>query len=358
MPQGTGAIKDRVDPRDYQYAEMSAGASPFNWSLGYDIEAALGLVLPVKDQNGSSSCGGQAWASYMSAIEFLASKTFEERSAKFIYAQTHVFGGGSAGRDNCNLCINQGVAQEKLTPSYDNAFPPSEVFMQKAQDISQAARIDAKSTKSLNYANVVIDVDHIAQAIRDNGGVVIGLVGQNNGTWSSEFPNMPTVDGTHWYHWVYAGKARLINGVKYIGFLNSWGIDTGENGWQWIPEDYIKMVLPGDPYGHAVWQVWTMVYNPAPVTTFKHTFLTDLTYGKDGDEIRALQMALQADGVFPKGFNLSPAVYPKALYLDLTRQAVLAFQLKYKVDTTANLLALNGKTVGPKTRAQLNKLFS
>lgn len=360
MPHGTGAVKDRIDPRDYQYAEMSAGAAPFDWSKGYDIEATLGVKMPVKDQDGSGSCGGQAWAYYMAAIEAAATSTYEERSAKFIYSQTYVPPAGSNGRDNCNVCIKQGSAREAVLTSYNNDQPPTEAFMERAQDITDAVRYDASSAKALNYANVVPNIDLIAQAVRDNYGVVIGLTGSNNGTWGSAFPQPPinTTTDQRWYHWLYVGKAKVINGKKFIGVLNSWGTAVGEQGWQWISEDYFNITLANDYHGGSIWQVWTMVYNPAPVATFKHTFNTELKFNDTGEEVRALQMALQADGVFPQGFKLDPKSYPKATYAELTRKAVLQFQTKYAVAPMSELLSLQGKLVGAKTRAQLNKLFA
>lgn len=32
----------------------------------------------------------------------------------------------------------------------------------------------------------------------------------------------------------------MIDGKKYIGFLNSWGDTVGEKGWQFIGEDYFN----------------------------------------------------------------------------------------------------------------------
>lgn len=349
------AVKDRDDPRDYTWAELGWGAPPFDWTEGFDIETKLGTKIPPKSQNGSGSCGGQAWSTYSAVLEAVATGTFEERSAKFIYSQTYVPpGGGSMGRDNANVFINQGVAREVLTPSYDNGTPPSEAFITRVQDITEAARADAKNDRALSYANVdvTIGIDVIAQAIRENYGVILGITGQNNGTWGSAFPTPPENVTGLWHHWIYAGKAKMVNGKKYIGCLNSWGAAVGDKGWQFISEDYIKKLLPADGYGRAVWQVWAHIFNPLSIPSFTHNFKTNIALKDTGPEVIALQRALQKEGQFPASVPCT------GYYGDITRRAVLAFQLKYSIASTNELFDLNGNLVGAKTRMKLNQLFN
>lgn len=220
--------------------------------------------------------------------------------------------------------------------------------------ITAAARFDAKSSRLLSYANVNTDIDIVAQAIRENKGVVLGITGVNNGTWESNMPKPPTnsAPSARWYHWVYAGKAKVINGKKYIGILNSWG-NVGDKGWQWLSEDYFKTILSDAHGATAIWSAWTHVFN-AEVTppSFTHNFVVELRYGRSGSEVVALQKALQSMGIFPE------TVPCTGYYGDITRKAVLDFQVKFTVAPMLELLALNGKVVGVKTRAQLNKLFN
>ncbi len=334
-----GGYMDRIDTRDYMFDEIAgAVVQPFIWEVGWDIEVDLGVrlnkpkfKLPVKDQGPSFSCGGQSWASYAGVLEAVSTGTFEERSAKFLYSQTYVPGGGSRGRDNADIFVNQGTSKETTLSSYQNGNAPSEAFITRSQDITDAVRTDAKLSKALAYAQTGTDIDSIAVAIRDNSGVIIGLDGSNNGTWASTFPQSPAV--VQWRHWVYALKAKLINKVKHVGILNSWGKDVGEEGIQWLSESYFKK---------NVWSGWTHVFKSLPIVDFAHIFDIDMRLGDKGEEIIALQKVLQMKGFFPEG------VPTTGLYGSITQRAVKAFQV------ANGILNTSGNIVGPATRLKLN----
>lgn len=353
------AFKGPQDSRDYKWSEVGFGSAPFDWSKGYDVEEEIGSTLgiagfklPVKDQDGSGSCGGQAEATYGSAVSAIHDRKFVERSAKFPYSQVYVQGGGSGDADLARIATTQGWAPEALCASYENGKPPSEAFMERKQDITQAAKDAAKLDSASSFVSVNIDIDSVAQAIESNHGARLGITGSNNGTWLSADPQ-PPVDGQEfWYHWIYAGKAKIRNGVKKIGLLNSWGTQAGDNGWQWIDASYISKLLATCPNGRGIWTARAVVVNTNPIASFHHFFASDIGYLQSGPEVVALQSALQADGEFPKG---TPCT---GLYGDITRRAVLAFQVKYSVASNAEIQGLAGKKVGPATRAKLNKLFN
>ena len=344
-----GGIIDRVDNRDYQLNEIvGAGATlPFDWTVPYDVEAEMSKVLSfpnfkltVKDQGGSYSCGGQAWAYLAEILEAINTVGYEPRSAKYVYSQTYQIGGGSTGRDNANIYVNQGVSRESMLASYDRGLPPSEAFITRSADITDAIRVNATLDKSSIYAQVPIDINVIAKTIRDNYCVILGVDGQNNGTWVSEFPAPPTT--TEWRHWVCAIKAKMVNGVKHIGFINSWGTTVGVNGIQWLAESYFTS-------GH-IFSCWVHTYSTAVLpVAFKHNFGKDVKYGQTSAEITALQTALQLERVFPQNIN------PTGYYGQITSNAVLAFRIKYNISSVTDTL---GKTAGPLTRAKLNMLYN
>ena len=362
MPEITkfnpGGSPDERDERDFQWNnEEFGGALPlFNWEKGYDVEKELQVilenntfVLKPNKQGNSQSCGGQAWSKYAAILDAFIEKKFTDNSAKFIYAQTFISGGGSAGRPNCDILHKQGCADESLCPSYDNGQPPEESFMNQPQDITDVARANAKFDQTLSYTAVAKTIEDFAHAISNNHGMVIGVRGTwvNDTSWNTTCPKSPAGASSNWGHWIYAGKAKLINGKKMIGLLNSWG-DIGERGWQWIGEDYFS---EGGRYLMGGW-THVLAKQKTPDKTFKHNFSTNLKFGEKNDEVGALQRALQIDGVLPL------TVQATGYYFTATRQAVLKFQLKYSVASTEKLNELGGNEVGPATRKKLNELFN
>lgn len=329
MNRNPGGIQDTHDVRDFQFSDIARSSTPFDWSVGFDIESTVGII-PTKDQGASSSCGGQAWSYYDAVLEALATKSYETRSAKFIYSQTAVPGGGSAGRPNCNVCIDQGVPRESLCLSYENGNPPSEEFMTRG-DITDEARQDAKKSRTKSYSNVASDIDLFAQAIRDNGGLVLGLYGENNGTWESAFPK-PPVGANKWGHWLYAGKAKVINGRKFIGIKNSWNDSVGDKGWQWIGEEYFTT--------NNVWYAWTMEFREEG----QYIFNRDMKFGDRSEDVRQLQTRIGLPLELQTGY-----------YGPKTKDAVLQYQLQNMTLSWYERYWLAGSICGQRTRSSLNK---
>lgn len=260
---GKGAVKDIPDFRDYIFGrDVGMSAVPFDWEKGYDVEKVISELIgkdfkiKIKDQGLSSSCGGQAWGYYGQAINAFFDKNILERSAKFIYANTNSPGGGSGGRQNCDFVKGKGWGFEEDTVSYEGGKVPSEAFMVRKNDITEIAYAKALADKAFAYANVPIDVELIAQAVRDNHGVVIGITGTNNGSWRSSKPKAATTFENSWNHWLYIGKVKVMNGKKYFGAFNSWGEDVGDDGVQWLSEEHMLARVQGY---NLVWSVWTMV---------------------------------------------------------------------------------------------------
>lgn len=339
---GHGAVVHEFNPvTDYTYPNLGMAVMPFDWNIGYDIEEQSGFKLPVDNQNGSFSCGGQATSKYLSVLEYFKKRQYTRRSARDIYSHCCVPLGGSGLYELGNFATQRGIQPESTCPSYDNGNPPSEDFMRtygNPVDISLLEKADV-------YAQLTdLSIDNVARSIRDNYGVVIGLHGENNGTWLSAFPMAIKQTNTNmWAHWVYAGKVKMIEGKKYIGILNSWGDKISENGWQWISEDFFN--------GLGIWSAWTMTdKSKINIPPFKYTFTQPITYGSKSKDVIALQKCLAQNGVYNYAITGN--------YFDITAQAVFDFQMKYNVDSVDTLKTLQGKSVGPKTIAMLNSLYS
>ena len=243
---GNGCILDKEDTRDYELDHILGAGEPFDWEKGYDIEEEIGKKLPVKDQNGSYSCVGQATASLAYILNYFDAQTqfykqnIPEMSAKSVYSQISIgYGKGASIRSAMALLCDYGINTEEEVPSYLNSKPPKEDFVidqSWKDDIlkESAQKFIGKEFRTLRAKD---SIDLMAQAIRDNRAVVFGVNGCNNGTWRKVFPKPGEKE---WGHALLGGKAKMINGKKYIGVLNSWGTKTGENGWQWLGEEWFK----------------------------------------------------------------------------------------------------------------------
>ena len=350
----SGAHVRTPDPRDFPFSplEVAQASAPFSWATGYDVEVDLGMKLTVKDQGQSGSCGGQAFATYGQALRIAYAKDAAERSAKFLYSQVYVPvpGGGSSDRELARIAQGQGFGLEKDVSSYMGGNPPvtpTEAFMERAQDITGLARIDAAKDKiSFAYAFPTINLDSVAQACAASKGIVLGLRGSNNRTWTDVSPRPPSyapvvASNGIWNHYVYGGKPKIYNGKKGIWILNSWGKDVGQGGWQFIDEDYFA--------SGAIWGAIVLIYNSTPSARPTHSFMRNIAMGEQSAEVLALQQVLAYDGEF----NLAPTGY----FGSVTAQAVLKYQIKNVVADATTLAELGGHNVGPATRAKLNAQY-
>jgi len=256
---GTGALRDPLDIRDYRYEEVAAASAPVDWEKGFDIEKQLSIKIPFKNQNASSSCVGQGWAYYGAVLNTAEVGYYDEQSAKAVYSQINLGTpqGGAYIRDGAKLFVDWGAIQEGRVPSYENGQAPSESFMRirtwKTPEIDNLAKVyQSKEYRTFLAAQ---NMDMFAQAIRDNMGVVGGLEGANNGTWSSNEPQPPTGRAS-WAHCMYFGKFGIDSKGKYIASPNSWGkrnaVDSlHPDDWQKLRQNWFDSVFMFNP--------WTLV---------------------------------------------------------------------------------------------------
>jgi len=232
---GKGAIKDPLDVRDRVYDGIAFSVAPFDWNVGWDIEKIINYKIPIKDQDGSSSCVGQAWSYYIAVLNTVEIGVYKEVSAKAVYSQIALPQGGAYIREGGRLTVNWGAVEESLISSYDNSNPPSESFIKdiswKSDQISGVAKkLSAKEFRMVMDINMEI----IAQGIRDNYGVVGGIEGANNGSWNTIEPKPGNKE---WGHALYFGKAGIDEKGKYIATPNSWG-DRFNGQWQKLREEW------------------------------------------------------------------------------------------------------------------------
>jgi len=169
-----------------------------------------------------------------------------EFSPRDLYSHIYLPQGGAYIMNGGLRIRNNGILPNEQLPPYWSGKPnpaTEEVMRDKGleggkesgdnahPDIYNSLRqlVKGGSVESVSY-----DIDSIAIAIRDNYGCVIGVYGENNGTWLTKFPRVGAI---RWGHAVYAIGAIYINGKKYIIIINSWG-NIGEGGYQFLGEEW------------------------------------------------------------------------------------------------------------------------
>ena len=234
---GKGAIVRGDDPRDILFRDYIAGAGVVNWDEPYNIQSVIG-DLPVNNQNGSSSCVGQATSKLAEIAEAFEVKKQTRLSARDIYSRIFAPEGGAYGYRGLGTIVARGVSSEARVLSYEQGNPPSEAFMRIRDDSSQATE-EALIRKAGAYANISQNIEEMAYAIKSQNGIVFGVIGTNEGWTSGDIPQPPKPGQLVWYHFLVGIGYIRIGSKKYIIILNSWGKEWGNQGIAFISEDYI-----------------------------------------------------------------------------------------------------------------------
>ncbi len=206
---GKGAKPDPIDPRDFK-AQARFGAVIVDWTK------RTGLVQKIKtwrNQNGSSSCVGQA-CSYKHDI--LRSFPDDPFSARAIYAQHHLSGGGMYIRDGILHIVKKGQARRSEVPEPQ---PQTESLMTDLTGITPEEELDDREADG--YVLPQNDIEYTAWAVLNFGAVVLGVNGSNPGWSNPMFPH-PPIGEPEWGHALCAVDIEVIDGKKYIVCLSSW----------------------------------------------------------------------------------------------------------------------------------------
>lgn len=228
----TGFIKELHDARDYKTRDFFGAGTPFDWEQGFDIEEKLGIKLIINNQGSTYSCVGQATSKDREVKEYIETKKYAPRSARSIYSFRSNKGHGMNPRDAKEIEKERGVASRKDVPD-----------SQSELEMSTIPTWPYPVTRSKDYLcfDPYNNIDEVAKHIRDYDGVTIAYDGINNGTNRLEHPTLPNSPyEVRWSHFVFAGKAKIVDGEKRIYILNSWGSECGNEGWQYFTEADFK----------------------------------------------------------------------------------------------------------------------
>lgn len=247
---GTGCLKTPPEVQANHY-RLASAPPLIDWSKPFHVPA----VLKQKNQDGSSSCTGQATAYYCEALNQIENGKDEVYSPRFIYSQVNAgYGSGAYIWRAMSIPLKPGVASEESVPGGSNT---EDIMTDKSANDS--AKIEAKTDK---YAVIPrTSIDQLAQIIQDYHGFVTGFNG-HDGMFS---PNGTVVDWSKsdWGHAVYVCGYEVRGGKKYLKFKNSWGSQWGTDGYGYFPEEFVSSGNLYDAY------VYALVEDLDPASIFK-----------------------------------------------------------------------------------------
>lgn len=252
---GKGAHPDPHDERDFRFAahpSFAAALAAVNFNVPFQLPEP-----PNEDQNGSSSCVGQAWSYYHRQL------TGRDYSRRDIYAQIRFpNGGGAYVRDGGLRIVKFGQATRDETP---DPHPETEAAMASLDGISEAKEA---SDRELDSFLVDGTIDAYAAAIRAYKGVVGGLNGSDAGWQNLAEPQ--SIGPFQWGHCLYFFGYHMHGGKKCAIAKSSWGM-AGNTTVHHIKENYFQ--------SGAMFNAWTLI----PRNTLMNQ--TKIVLGKDGKTV-------------------------------------------------------------------------
>lgn len=232
-----GCVPDPADKRDYKIESLGA-APPVDWNMPFSVPEPRD-----EDQGISDACVAYATSYYHENIK--PGRVFSRRDLFARIALNY----GSSLRDAILAVVKQGQATR------DEAFDPDQPTPQNMRDkTGLTAAAEADDREFDGYVIPAADIDSVARTIRDFGGCLFGVIGDNKG-WADilnpapptgavplDFGNRPDL----WGHGLYGKGYHMHDGQKCIIAKSSW-CRTGVKEHH-IKENYFKSGFTYNPW--------------------------------------------------------------------------------------------------------------
>jgi len=311
-----------------QHKEIAGASAPAVW-IEKNPNGGF-ATYPKRDQGQKGDCTCYTAAKLLAIDELQENGYWRDLSPDSVYPYVCQSGGGASSIDVFNFTLSKGMALEAL-------YASDGLSESQAEDSSKIP-LDAKLIAPLYRPAQVIqcptDFETIASILygyQQQGikkAVAITVIGYNNGSWRSPFPE-PTASPTGpWYHKVPVVDFGLVNGQKFLAIDNSWGSSAGIGGQQFLGQNYEGSMYGGQYLINLPDSYQAMT--PSTVPPPKHQWTTQLQTGSTGPDVLALQQALQSLGMFP----VSSVIKPTGNYFGITKAAVVLFQANFGLTQT------------------------
>lgn len=401
-PFSTGAY---ASPRDYRDVPLAAAIPMDDPVFAATLPSSYFesvADLPVEHQKKNGSCVGHAAQKYKQQLDKRETGTVIPYSPRFLYAiakaRDGYSGEGTYPRLVAGIVKNIGVATTATVPNDSDLDHESYVYNRNEKNIPVAAFDEAKQGQISGYAfpNVKKPLELKAAIMKGHGAMLLMRLGAEWWTpsWNENDiiplrPPATIVNGHEVYLYGYVDitpadaadlKADRTNiealAKKYENdykqtpersetlffIFNSWSVAWGRKGLAaFIYSEYVPHLDESVTFVDLPNDLKERLKTLPDANTFKFNFEKDIEAGARGPEVVALQTALMIDEVFDRELYTELLAGGDLGYYKpngITQKAVLAYQLKHKVSTLTNLVNLNGRRVGPKTRVALNAQFN
>ena len=238
---GKGGVEQKIDLRNYRFETVvpTAGLLPSKFEIVFGGK--------IKNQDGSGSCVSQATSYYAEILNFKETGEWVSLSPKFLYSQCHLNPMGSYVKDNMILMKSKGICTEQDLSSYENGNPPTEDFMIRKQDITAQAYDESTMYEAKDYYTWGSPtLDMYKQAIVNNNGCIIISWG-NNQCWQNAEIDLPAYrQQMVWQHGILL--IGYDDSKKCFKFINSWGTEWGDNGYGYLPYEYVTQGYVTNPF--------------------------------------------------------------------------------------------------------------
>ncbi len=346
--------------KDYSVLEVFASANPVAWK---EKTLAECRQFPEQDQDDSSSCVAHSGKKMLGVQHLVNNDSYVRFSATHLYQRrSNKPGEGMNGINAFEILRNEGITLEELVPS--EKMTESQMNNAPIQPHHYKVGEIFKITNHVGITNG--DIDTVASVIQTTGKAVMVWFYFTSREWGREVPVILTDlkgpgDSRSLRHSVVAVDYLLYKGEKAIVIEDS--AHFGGKSRRIITESFYnkRNFFARYPMNFVFDEPVAL-----PPTDLAYSFTKELEFiplnaaGEISDQAKhqaqqkdviALQNILKAEGCM--AINISSTGY----YGSITAKAVRAFQTKHRVASDAEIAALRGRVVGPKTLEKLNELY-
>ena len=231
LPNLSGFMPSPPDDRDYRLERLLYRTPVL------PAEYQLPEVVPIRNQGDVGSCVAFSLAASREITELRQGNPVE-MSPGFIYAnrdgQTH-YGEGMIPREALASLLKSGTTTLELFPYNYNYPTVNRLF----NELPPAVRREAKPYRITAYVRLYTD-EEIKIALMETGPVLacyqiypcfLDALRDTKGVVPARVEGQTSIGG---HAMVYLGW-KLINGREYWVLQNSWGTDSGDEGYYYIP---------------------------------------------------------------------------------------------------------------------------